>query len=204
MITAESIASIDKNDLEKASGELRREDISQLVDWLTLKDDTVRYQSFLLLQYRSRRFDDVYPYWDVFADKLKNENSYQRTIGLVLMAENAKWDKAGKLDKCLDTYLELIYDAKPITARQCIQSLEKIAAVKPDLTGKIAENLISFDLMSVRDSMRKLILIDILNVLIAIRKEHSLDGIDSFVLSALSGDILDNKAKKQFKSLIGV
>ena len=82
MITLESIMSIPKTDLQEASKSLGKEDVSQLIQWLTLKDDTIRYQAFLLLQNRSLFFDDVYPHWDTLRNKLKSGNSYQRSLGL--------------------------------------------------------------------------------------------------------------------------
>jgi hypothetical protein len=66
MITSESIMSISKNDLQEASKALYTEDIPQLVEWLNLKDDNIRYRAFFLLQNRSLFCDDVYPYWILF------------------------------------------------------------------------------------------------------------------------------------------
>lgn len=50
LITVESIMLISKSDLQEASKALSKNDISQLVEWLTLKDDNVRYQALQLLQ----------------------------------------------------------------------------------------------------------------------------------------------------------
>lgn len=44
-------------------------------------------------------------------------------------------------------------------------------------------------------------LIDILNVLFIIRQERKTDDLESFILNALSGEILDKKSKKQFEAL---
>ena len=99
----------------------------------------------------------------------------------------------------MDEYLELLNDEKPITIRQCIQSLSKVAQFKPSLNEKIAERLISFDIMSVKGTMRKSILFDIINVLLAIRKELKTDKAENFILNALAGEILDKKSKKQVK-----
>lgn len=201
MITIESMMSIDKDDLKEASKQLSKDDIPQLIEWLSLKDDKIRYQAFLLLQNRSVFFDDVYPYWDTFCDKLKNDNSYQRSIGLMLVAENTKWDQENRIEKAIDEYLELLNDEKPVTIRQCIQSLAKIAAIKPGLHNKIASRLISFNLMAIKETMRKSILLDSLNVLFIIRKKLKKDEIESFILKALSGEILDKKSKKQIEAL---
>lgn len=55
--------------------------------------------------------------------------------------------------------------------------------------------------MAVKESMRKSMLIDILNVLFIIRQERKTDDLESFILNALSGEILDKKSKKQFEAL---
>jgi hypothetical protein len=202
MVDLESIMSISKSDLQEASKALNKNDIQQLVECLSLKDDNIRYQAFLLLQSRSVYFNDVYPFWDAFREKLNSDNSYQRSIGLMLIAENVRWDGQNQMEEIINEYLVLLKDEKPITIRQCIQSLGKIASVKPGLNDIIASGLTSFDIMAVKETMRKSILIDILNVLFIIRKEHKTDEIESFILNALSGEILDKKTKKQFETYI--
>jgi len=167
-----------KNELPAASKALLPEDIPQLVTWLSSKDDDIRYQALLLLQNRSAYFDDVYPYWNTFRNKLTSDNSYQRSIGLMLIAENAKWDSENRMERTIDQYLLSLHDPKPITVRQCIQSLGKIASAKPELGEKIASSLMSLDLAEVKETMRNSILVDILKVLLAIRRQDSADAID--------------------------
>lgn len=202
MVVLEHMMSIPKSDLQEASKTFDRDDIPQLVEWLSQKDDSVRYQTFLLLQARSLFFNDVYPYWDTFKNKLKSENSYQRSIGLMLIADNLRWDTDNRIEDTIEEYLQLLNDEKPITIRQCIQSLGKMVSSAPGLSDKIASRLISLDLMSVKETMRKSILLDILNVLLVIRKERKTDEIEGFILNALSGEILDKKSKKQIESLL--
>lgn len=202
MITTGSMMSIDKKDLPAAARKLNKNDIPQLVEWLSLKEDAIRYQAFLLLQNRSQYFDDVYPFWDIFHNKLTSINSYQRSLGLMLIAENTRWDSADRMEATIDDCLELLNDEKPITIRQCIQSLGKIVIHKPGLNEKIAGRLISFNVMSIKETMRKSILLDILNTLLLCREGPQIDEIESFVRTALSGDILDKKAIKQIESLL--
>lgn len=202
MVTLERIMSVPKDELQETAKALNQEDLPQLVEWLSLKDDAVRYQAFLLLQNRSLFFDDVYPYWGAFRDKLKSDNSYQRSIGLLLIAENVVWDAENRMEDTLDEYLRLLNDEKPITVRQCIQSLGRIVSAKPGLTGKIVPCLITFDLMSVKETMRKSILLDLLHVLLTVRKEHGAEEIERFLLQALSGEILDKKSKRQIEMLL--
>ncbi len=202
MITTEDIMSIPKSDLQEASKTLNKDDVPQLVEWLSLQDDNIRYQAFLLLQSRSSLFEDVYPHWEIFQNKLKSDNSYQRSIGLMLIAENVKWDSQSKIVDTIDDFLKLLNDEKPITIRQCIQSLGKISSFQPGLNYKIASKLLSFNLLSVKETMRKSILLDILNVLLIIRNERKTDEIEGFILDALSGEVLDRKSKKHIETLL--
>ncbi|MGI6331287.1 MAG: hypothetical protein ACOX1Y_06010 [Zhaonellaceae bacterium] len=98
MVDLESIMSIPKSDLQETSKALNKNDIPQLVEWLSLKDDNVRYQAFLLLQSRSTFFNDVYPFLDTFREKLNSDNSYQRSIGLMLIVENVRWDVENRME----------------------------------------------------------------------------------------------------------
>jgi hypothetical protein len=197
MITHESIMAISKSDITEAARTLSKDDISQLVDWLSLKDDKLRYQALLLLQSRSAYYNEVYTYWDIFREKLKSDNSYQRSIGIMLIAENARWDTQNLMEEAIYEYLKCLNDEKPITVRQCIQSLAKIIIYKPELSSIIADKLVELDLTDIKVTMRKLILIDILEVLLIIRKNLKSDKLEGYIASALSGDILDNKSKKQ-------
>jgi hypothetical protein len=202
MITIESLMTIDKDQLPEAAKDIDGSELPRLVDLLSEKNDNIRYQAFLSLQYRSRFFNDVYPFWEAFRSKLKSDNSYQRSIGLMLIAENARWDSENRMNGTIDEYLALLKDEKPITVRQCIQSLGEIAKYKPDLSGKIAERLISLDITEIRETMRKSVMLDILNVLAAIRTTQKTDEIKRFILNALSGEILDKKAKKQIEAIL--
>ncbi|HPF45128.1 MAG TPA: hypothetical protein PKV15_10545 [Syntrophomonadaceae bacterium] len=202
MITIEKLMSIEKDDLPEASKAIDISDLPQIVEWLSEKDDKIRYQALQLLQYRSRYSNDVYPFWDIFRLKLKSDNSYQRSIGVMLMAENAEWDLDNRMDDSLDEYLEVLHDEKPVTIRQCIQSLGKIVPYKPDLNKKIAAALMAVNLDKIKETMRKSILLDILNVLAIIRRDQTTAEIEAFIQNALSGELLDKKAKKQIEALL--
>ncbi len=56
--------------------------------------------------------------------------------------------------------------------------------------------------MAVKETMRKSILLDILNALLIMKKELQSSEIEGFILEALSGGILDKKSKKEFESLL--
>lgn len=135
---------------------------------------------------------------------MKSDNSYQRSIGLMLVAENTKWDAENKLKNTIDEYLNLLNDEKPITIRQCIQSLSKIVPYKQNLYDRIVKALLSFDVSKVKETMRKSILLDIINIFVLLKKDYNNDEMDSFILKALSGEILDKKSKKQIQITFGM
>lgn len=202
MINISMLFEINKDNAALAAQKLESQDISFLVDILAEKDDKVRYPALLLLQSRSAISDDVYPFWDVFRCKLKSDNSYQRSIGMTLIAENARWDKENKLDDMIEDYFALFRDDKPITIRQSIQALNSIMPYKSHLIGQIASALMAIDLSAIKETMRKLVLTDSLEVLAVIRKQAANDEIDSYIMNALSGGMLDKKTKSQIQSML--
>lgn len=204
MITIDQLLSIDKNNMEEASKAISKDDLVQLVEWLSEKNDKIRYQAFLLLQARAEYSDEVYTFWDTFRGKLKSDNSYQRSIGLMLIGDNSKWDKEDKLKDTIDEYLLCLNDEKPITVRQCLQSLCKIVQCNSQLHMKIANAIMSINISEVKETMRKVTLTDILSVLAIIRKHGTTDEIEDFIFKALSGGILDKKAIKQVEAMMAL
>ncbi len=196
------ILSIEEDSIPEVAKQLGASDISILVDCLSLKEDNIRYKAFLILKSRSAVSNDVYCYWDVFKEKLSSDNSYQRSIGAMLISENIKWDINDKFDGTADEYFNILNDEKPITVRQCLQALVSIVTYKPKISEQLAEKLISLDLTLIKETMRKLILIDILTVLSVIRKNIRTEKIEQYILKALTGEFLDKKAKKQIELLL--
>ena len=82
-----------------------------------------------------------------------------------ILAANARWADEEAFDRLIDEFLLHVTDQKPITARQCIQALPEIAAGKPRLVPRIRQTLENADLTGYRDSMRPLILKDIIAAL---------------------------------------
>jgi hypothetical protein len=201
-LTKEDLLLIKEEEIEQRAKDLNKDDLSSLVEWLSSKDDKIRYQCFILLRTRSRLNSDVFSYWDIFRDKLKSDNSYQRSLGVMLIAKNAKWDQEGKMKDTLQEYLDVLHDEKIITVRQCIQSLKLVVQQTSELHEEIGNCLIQYNIMSVRESMRKLILVDIIDTLIEIKKTSKNDQINTYILNALSGEILDKKSKKIIEALL--
>jgi hypothetical protein len=202
MITAETIQAMEKDKVASLAPSLTGADIAQLVDWLAQTDNSFRYKCFLLLQARSQLAADVYPHWDVFAAKLNNENSYQRSLGLMLIAENTRWDQAGRFEAMVDRYLSLCDDEKPVTVRQCVQSLCTIVATQPNCLGRITDKLLSIDVAQRQESQRKILLMDILAVLAEIQQRRPDHRIMQYFYQAMTGEILDRQAKRAVAAML--
>ena len=189
-----------RDDPETLAGLLSAEEIGQLVTLLSEKDDTVRYPAFLTLCARSRQHPDVSPYWDVFAEKLDDPNSYQRSIGAALLGLNVRWDGGVKFRQVFPRLMRQCSDEKPITARQTILTVPDWAEYAPELLEETVTSLTAIDLGGFRESMRKLVLTDIMNALLAIRELRPSAAIDAYLMKALTGGVLDKKSVREFSA----
>jgi hypothetical protein len=92
------------------------------------KDDKIRYEAFqTLLALTDEKVDWVYDKWYDLLEKLDSENSYQRSIGFLLLANLSKSDTDNRISLILNKLTQLFDDEKFITSRQCIQNVWKIA-----------------------------------------------------------------------------
>lgn len=144
--------------------------IHQLAANLTFPQNKTAYAAMKELEALSQQSDQVYPYFETFLSMLDDPNSYVRSRGIILLAQNARWDLEGRLDRAIDTYLAHIMDEKPITARQCIQSLKLILDAKPGVGMKIRTALEQADFSGYPDSMWPLLEKDRLTILKQINK----------------------------------
>jgi hypothetical protein len=103
----------------------------------------------------------VYKYWNILGEKLDNENSYQRSVGLMLIAENVRWDDEGKFGAMLDKYFACCTDEKFITARQAIQGLAKILNATSKYDGEVKQRLAKLQLEKYKENQQKLLKKDI-------------------------------------------
>lgn len=135
--------------------------VADIFEQLYDKNNSIAYKALLALQKESEASDKVYPYMDRLSGMLDSDNSYIRTRGLTLLSYNSRWDIDFKVDEIIDKYLRHITDTSPITARQCIKLLPRIAGNKPDLKNDILGALHRADVSCYDDSMRPLVQKDI-------------------------------------------
>jgi hypothetical protein len=193
-----------KDGLEELAGQLSAEDIEFLANLLSEKNNDIRYAAFQTLLKRSEISSDLYSYWDSFAARLSNENSYQRSIGIMMLAENVRWDKEGRFNGIFKEYMAHCQDEKFITSRQTIQSIRKWLPYKPELLPQIIQKLSAISIEELAPTQKKLILVDIINVFLDIQKAEPHDEITDYILKALSGGLLDKKASKSIQQALNL
>ncbi|MGD6851040.1 MAG: hypothetical protein ACQCN6_03165 [Candidatus Bathyarchaeia archaeon] len=165
-MNTEELKAIPKGSITEAAKNLTKTDIEYLVMVLSEKDDKLRYNAFLLLQANSHDFPHVYEHWDKLEEKLFDDNSYQRSIGLMLIAENVRWDKEGKFSAILNKYMECCADEKFITSRQAIQALANVVEATSVYNDKIKQALIALPLDKYKPNQQNLLKKDTANILI--------------------------------------
>jgi len=110
---------------------------------LRSKDDSERYTA---LQEMLKITEDKVPWFDQYKDelieKLHDSNSYQRSIGMMLLCNLAQNNDSNKeYRKILETLLPMINDEKFITQRQYIQNIWKVALADSKYKNKIVKQL---------------------------------------------------------------
>ena len=128
---------------------------------LTGKDDQYACALADKIISESLETDEWYECFDDFASLLDHPKSLVRNRAMHILAANAQWDEENRFDAILSDFLTHITDEKPITARQCIASLLKIAESKPDLKEDILKALNHAEVSHYPDSMRGLVFKDI-------------------------------------------
>lgn len=189
-----------KDDLSSYSKQIESGDIQILIKWLNEKDDNIRYATFLLLQILSKKDDRVYEHWETFVEKLNDENSYQRSLGLMLIAENIRWDTEDRFAKICTSYLKHCDDEKFITARQCIQGLNSIISQTKKFRKEIIERLTAIDFEKRKDTQKGLLLLDVVEVLGKLYQDEKDIAIEAFLKTKFEQG--NDKVKKVIKKLI--
>ena len=169
-LNVDELKAITKDQIPIQAKSINANNIQILVETLSEKDDKLRYNAFLLLQGHSRIKPSAYAYWDVFERKLDSDNSYQRSLGVMLIAENVRWDKSGKFRGAIDKYFACCSDEKFITSRQAIQGLVAVIKATNNYNSEITERLANLQLSRYKESQQKLLKKDIAGVLKLIKK----------------------------------
>ncbi len=170
-LNTEDIEKISKEDIPQHALRLTASDVDFLIDRLSDKADETRYKTFLLLQANSRIRPYIYAHWAKLEAKLTSENSYQRSLGVMLIAESVRWDMEGKFRDCFEKYLTCCSDEKFVTSRQAIQGLQRIIEATGKYDTEIKRAIEKLPLDRYKESQQSLLRRDITATLKAIEKK---------------------------------
>lgn len=193
-----------RQEAEALAEELDPADFHWLIGLLGEKNNEIRYAAFLLLAQRSRTHGDIYPLWDTLAEKLNSGNSYQRSIGVMLLCENVRWDRENRLQAIWPRYAACFRDEKFITARQAIQSLKVWLAQRPDMHEAVYGALTAIQPASLPGTQRKLILADIIEALLLMRETAQDGKAAAYLMQALDSGLLDKKEREALRKRLGI
>jgi hypothetical protein len=165
-------------------------------------DDKVRLDALQsLLKVTESKVDWVYEVWDHLLKKLDNENSYQRSIGIMLVCNLAKSDVENRLGTSIDRLLVHTKDDKFITSRQCIQSIWKTATTNKPNREKVLKHLEKRFTECVNEKHYNLLRQDIIQSILSLYKEEKDDALLTKV-QALTAKEQDMKYRKQYEALL--
>lgn len=177
--------------------------INILMEMLSLKDDTARYSAFQeLLTITGSPVPWFDQYRSLLMEKLSDENSYQRSIGLMLLCNLAKNDTHHEYRQILDLLMPLINDEKFITERQYLQSIWKVAIVNEEYSKRIIPQLEKefYDCLSKKHS--NLLRQDIIESMIKILEKMPTQEIKD-TIGKMIEDEQDEKSKKKYIKMFG-
>jgi hypothetical protein len=107
--------------------------IRRYFDDLYANDAVSRYSSFVdIISKTNQPVAWVYEVWDELVAMLSDKNNHRRAIASQLLCSLAKSDTEGRMMHDVGKLMQLTYDEKFVTARHTLQSLWKIAVVKPE------------------------------------------------------------------------
>ena len=176
--------------------------IEKLFIETTLKDNKIRFNALNELlnitEQKVEWFDEVF---EDLNSRLKSANSYQRSIGMMLLCNLAKSDNGNDLEIALPDILQLLDDEKFITRRQSIQNIWKIALEKDNLKKKIIESLLKKFDKCLFEEHYNLIRQDIISALYSIHRNNS-----ELIPISLIEDLIevedDVKLRKKYKKIL--
>lgn len=113
-------------------------DLDTLFTAIESKDDNLRYDALKkLLALTGEKVDWVYEKLPILGEKLHSDNSYQRSIALMLLMNLGKSDERNAIAELLPEILSHFEDEKMITSRQCLQNVWKLALANEENRQKI-------------------------------------------------------------------
>jgi hypothetical protein len=165
-------------------------------------DDKVRLDALqTMLKMTESKVDWIYDIWDRLVEKLDDENSYQRSIGIMLLCNLAKSDTEDRLKTILDRLLVHTKDAKFITSRQCIQNIWKAAATTKSNREKVVRHLERRFVECADEKHSNLLRQDMIQSMVLLSKHENDAGL-LLKVQALIAKEPDVKNRKKYEALL--
>ncbi len=120
--------------------------LARLVEGLSDRQERVGYNCLrALLLVAEEQPELLYPYWAVFVDLLRSNNTYFKLRGANLIAAVATADEENRFEDVFDDYYDLLDGKSVIAACYVAGNSGSIAKAKPHLQARITARLLSID-----------------------------------------------------------
>ena len=177
-------------------------DVKKHIENLASTDDKIRLEALQnLLRITESKVNWVYDVWGRLLEKLDHENSYQRSIAIMLLCNLAKSDVENRLGVCLDRLLAHTRDDKFITSRQCIQNIWKAAATNRPNREKVLKHLEKRFTECTNEKHCNLIRLDIIQSMMSLYEKEGDDKLLTGVQTLITKE-KEMKYRKQYKALL--
>ena len=176
--------------------------IQKHIEELSSTDDKIRLDALQsTLKLTESKVDWIYEVWDLMLEKLDSENSYQRSIGIMMLCNLAKSDIENRLATSLDRLLVHTKDEKFITSRQCIQNIWKAAATNKSNRDKVLKHLEKRFVECIDEKHYNLLRQDIVQSMLALHKAEKDDALLMRVQALVTRE-QEPKYRKQYETLL--
>lgn len=171
--------------------------VKEKINNLNSTDDKIRLEALqTVLNLTESKVDWVYQVWDEMIGKLDSENSYQRSIGIMVLCNLAKSDSQDRLSSALDLLLTHTKDEKFITTRQCIQNIWKVGITNKANYKRVLDHLEKRYKECANENHYNLIRQDILQSIMRLYEQEK----DDVLLTKISALVLEEKEDKYRKT----
>jgi hypothetical protein len=175
--------------------------IQKQIEDLGSTDDKIRLDALQsMLKVTESKVDWVYDVWDHLLEKLEDGNSYQRSIGIMVLCNLAKSDVKNRLADSLDRLLAHTKDEKFVTSRQCIQNIWKVAAANKSNREKVLKHLEKRFVDCIDEKHPNLLRLDIIQSMMALQKAEKDDALLTRA-QVLVAKEQESKYRKQYEAL---
>jgi hypothetical protein len=176
--------------------------IARHIEDLGSTDDKVRLAALqAMLQMTEAKVGWIYEVWDHLLEKLDHENSYQRSIGILLLCNLAKSDTEDCLRSALDRLLVHTRDEKFITSRQCLQNIWKAGATNRSNREKVLQHLEQRFVECTEERHYNLLRQDIVQSMVSLYKQIKDDRLLQRARRLIERE-QNTKYRKQYESLL--